>query len=91
MSGSGSNSVKVRSLPDGQFLDALETGWEKNIIQLTLSDSQTGFSPGVPAEIECDSMLYLGAVQQSSGSSLKVLVEHALDRARLLSLQNMWR
>jgi hypothetical protein len=83
--------VKLRSLPDGGVLEAWEIGWERNIVQLTLPDEQAGFSPGVPAEIESDSKIYLGAVWQCSGSTIKLLIEHSLDRARLSSLQAAWR
>ena len=83
--------VKLRSLPDGGFLDAREAVWEGNILQLTVPEGQTGFSPGVPAEIESESRLYLGEVRQSSGSTIKLLIEHSLDRARLKALQDTWR
>jgi hypothetical protein len=88
---SARSPVKLRSPPDGGSFDAWEAGWEGNVIQLTISDGSTGFSPGVPAEIESESMLYLGVVRQHSGSTMKVLVEHSLERARLASLQNTWR
>jgi hypothetical protein len=83
--------VKLRNLPDGGFVDAWEAGWEGNVMQLTLPDGQTGFSPGVPAEIENASMLYLGEVRERSGSMIKLLIEHSLDRARLASLQDTWQ
>ena len=83
--------VKLRRLPDGSFIDAWETGWERNMLQLTLLEEQAGFLPGVPAEIDNGSMLYLGEVRQCSGSIMKVLVEYSLDRSRLASLQDSWR
>ena len=83
--------IKLRSLPDGRPVDAWESEWQGNILQLTLPDGQTGFSPGVPAEIENETMLYLGEVRERSGSMVKLLIEHSLDRARLASLQNTWR
>jgi hypothetical protein len=82
--------MKLRSLPDGNFQEAQETGWEGNMLHLTLPDGQTGFSAGVLAEIESESKVYLGEVRQCSGSAMKIMVEHSLDRARLASLQELW-
>jgi hypothetical protein len=83
--------VKLRSLPEGNFQEAREAGWEGNMLHLTLPDGQPGFAPGVLAEIESESKLYLGEVRQCDGSAMKILVEHSLDRARLASLQETWR
>jgi len=83
--------MKVRNLADGVVLDAWESGWDENLLQLTLPEGQAGFSPGVLAEIESASALYLGEVRQCSGSLMRVLVEHSLDRARLASMQGNWR
>jgi hypothetical protein len=83
--------MKLRSLPDGDFQDVKETGWEGNMLHLTLQEGQRGIVPGVLAEIESESKLYLGEVRQCDGSAMKILVEHSLDRARLASMQETWR
>jgi hypothetical protein len=83
--------MRLRSLPDGDFLEAQEAGWEGNMLQLILPDGQPGLVPGVLAEIESASKLYLGEVRQCSGSAMKILIEHSLDRARLASMQDTWR
>jgi hypothetical protein len=83
--------MKLRSLPEGDFKEAREAGWEGNMLHLTLPDGQPGLAPGVLAEIESDSKLYLGEVRQCDGSAMKILVEHSLDRARLASVQDTWR
>jgi hypothetical protein len=82
--------MKLRSLPDGNFQEAQEAGWEGNMLHLTLPDGQMGFSAGVLAEIESESTLYLGEVRQCSGSAMKIMVEHSLDRTRLASLKEFW-
>lgn len=82
--------VKLRTLPEGEFLAAQETGWEGNLLQLTLLEEPTRFSTGVLAEIESDSALYFGEVRQCNGKIMKVLVEHSLDRARLATVQENW-
>jgi hypothetical protein len=35
-------------------------------------------------------MLYLGELQQGSGSTARILVEHSVDRAKLDSIQDAW-
>jgi hypothetical protein len=83
--------MKFRSLPDGAFQEAKEADWEENMLHLTLPDGQAGLAPGVLTEIESESKLYLGEVRQCNGSAMKILVEHSLDRARLASMQDIWR
>ena len=86
--------MKLRSLPDGNIQEAQEAGWEGSMLHLILPEGQSGlapgFAPGVLAEIETESKLYLGEVRQCSGSAMKVLVEHSLDRTRLASMQDTW-
>ena len=83
--------MKLRSLPNGDVQKAKEVGWEGNMLQVTLADGQPGLSPGALAEIESATKLYLGEVRQCTGSAIKILVEHSLDRARLASMQDTWR
>jgi hypothetical protein len=83
--------MKLRSLENGNVLDVWDASWDGNVLQLTLSDEETGVSPGALAEIESESALYLGEVRQCNGSAMRVLVEHSLDRARLASLQDSWQ
>ena len=86
-----SGLMKWRNLPDGAFETAEESGWEGNMLHLTLPEGQPGLSPGTLVEIESDSKLYLGEVRQCSGPGMKILVEHSLDRARLGFMQETWR
>ena len=83
--------MKLRSLPDGGLQEAWEAGWEGNMLHLTLPEGQTGFSPGVLAEIESEAKLYLGEVRQCGPSAMKVQIEHSLDRSRLASMQEQWK
>lgn len=84
------NTVKVRSLPDGGFLEGRDAGWEKTLLRVDLPGPKDGFSRGVLVEIESGPMLYLGEVQQCSESGFTVRVEHSLDRDKLASIQNAW-
>jgi hypothetical protein len=83
--------MKLRSLPDGNFQEAKGTGWEENVLLLTLPDGGAELAPGVLVEIETESKLYLGEVRQGNGSAMKIMVEHSLDLARLASMQDSWR
>jgi hypothetical protein len=84
------NTVKVRYLPDGGFLEGREAGWDNAVLRVDLPGPKDGFSQGVLVEIECGSMLYLGEVQQCSDSGVTAKLEHALNREKLASTQNAW-
>jgi len=84
------NTVRLRYLPDGGFLEGREAGWENAVLRVDLSGEKNGFSQGVPVEIECGSMLYLGEVQQCSESGVTAKVEHVLDRHKLAAIQDAW-
>ncbi len=84
------NTVKVRCLPDGAFLEGQNAGCEGTSLRVDLPGPEDGFSRGVLVEIECGPMLYLGEVQQRSGSGFTVKVEHSLDRDKLASIQDTW-
>jgi len=83
--------VRVRSLGSGESIDAQEAGWEGKTLSLMLGDGKPVFTPGDLVEIQSESRLYLGEVRRCEGTALKVSVEHALDRARLISMQDTWR
>jgi hypothetical protein len=84
------NTVNLRCLPDGGFVEGREADWENAVLRVDLPGPKDGFSQGVPVEIECGSMLYLGEVQQCSESGVTARVEHRLDRHKLASIQNTW-
>jgi len=82
--------VRLRSLPEGEFSEAQEDGWEGNMVHLTFPDGGAGYAAGALVEIEGESKLYLGQVRQNNESGIRVLVEHTLDRARLAAIQDKW-
>jgi hypothetical protein len=82
--------VKLRRLPDGDFQEGVEVGWEGRVLEVDLPGGKGGFSPGAPLEIECGSMLYLGELQPGSGATARILVEHSVDLAKLASMQDAW-
>ena len=85
------SSIRLRNLNGEEVLNVVENGWEGNLLHLTLPEGKTGFAPGVLAEIESDTALYLGEIRQCNGSAMKVLVEHSLNLSKLASMQDNWR
>jgi hypothetical protein len=83
-------AVRLHSLPDGEFREAVETCWSGSLLELDLLGQGPEWPRGVLLEIECGSMLYLGELQRQSGSQAAILVEHVLDRAKLAPLQESW-
>jgi hypothetical protein len=84
------NTVKLRCLPDGGFLEGREAGWDDAELRVDLPGPKEGLTRGVLVEIESGSMLYLGEVRQSTESGVTARVEHALDCQKLAFIQNTW-
>ncbi|MBZ5724549.1 MAG: hypothetical protein LAP87_06085 [Acidobacteriia bacterium] len=82
--------VRVRSLPDGEFVEGREVSRRGSVLELEIANPGRELSQGALLEIESGSMLYLGELQQWSGSKVIVLVEHSLDRSKLSSIQESW-
>jgi hypothetical protein len=56
-----------------------------------LLSAQTGeFVKGSLVQIESASMLYLGEVQQITGPTALVRVEHTVDRSKLAAIEEIW-
>lgn len=81
-------AVRVRALPDGDFLHASETGWKGRLLELDLPAGQ--FSVGALLEIEHGAMIYLGELQQLAGSAAVVAIEHSVNRNTLKPVQEIW-
>jgi len=80
--------VKLRCLPDGQFQDVFEIALKGRLLELDLAGLDVPV--GSLLEMECGSMLYLGQLQQKTGSVAVVLIEHSLDRTKLKPIQEIW-
>lgn len=85
-SSSAAAPMRVRCLPDGNFQQGLEAGWEGRLLRADVSGGEFAF--GMPLEIECGSMTYLGELQERSGSIHVIRVEHSVDRAKLDFLED---
>ena len=51
----------------------------------------TEFIPGALVEVKGEGILYLGVVLGRQESVMLVAIEHAVDRAALAALQEVWR
>ncbi len=86
-------SVTLRRLPDGaQVRGPLERRQQEPLRVVVGTDgSAADFPVGAPVEVGCDRVLYLGEVVAVQGSSIVVDVKHALDRAALAAIQDVWQ
>lgn len=84
--------VTVRCLPGGELIPAFLNGINRETLRVTLAPSTSRLSPGPGdlLEVNCPGSLYLGEVSSSDGEALTVLIEHAIDRATLRSIQQVW-
>ena len=82
--------VTLRRLPEGSPRRAVERSSNGRHLELELADEAAEFSAGTLAEIETSQSIYLGEIRRREGFHLWVAVEHALDRARLRRIQELW-
>lgn len=80
--------VRVRALPDGEFQPASETGWKGRLLELDMAGGR--FALGTLLEIERGAMVYLGELQQLTGSTAVVAIEHSVDRDALEPIRETW-
>ena len=88
MVGDPQTIVRFRLLPHGEFREASHLGWNGRILKIGLQGQTLAI--GAPIEIESERMLYLGELCQRDGAVGSVLVEHALDRAKLATDRDHW-
>jgi hypothetical protein len=82
------SAVRVRVLPNGNPEDASVISWRGRLLELNLSGRN--FPLGTLFEIENGAMVYLGELQQQTGSVLVVAIEHSVDCERLKPIQEAW-
>lgn len=85
---SEATGVRVRGLPDGEFQPASEIGWKGRLLELDLPGGQ--FPLGALLEIEDGARLHLGELQQRTGSTVVVAIEHSVSRDALKPIQEIW-
>ena len=83
--------VTIRQLPDGDPLPGRMEGREEQRIRLSVPSAKiTDFMVGAPLEVLCEQFLYLGVVLGFEDSVILVGIEHAMDRAALTAIRNVW-
>ena len=83
-------SLRARRLPDGEFRQGHQTGWDGPFLEFDPGGSGSEFAVGDLLEIECGPMLYLGQLQRRRGSTAIVFVEHSVDLAQLPAIEEIW-
>jgi hypothetical protein len=80
--------LKVRRLPNGEFYDALQVSSGGHFLELDVTGGSLPL--GSLLEIEQGSMLYWGELKHLEGSTVKVAIEHSLDRSGLQPIREIW-
>jgi len=88
-----SDWVTVRQLPAGEVHSCRLESCEEQQLRVTVPpDAKAGeFVSGAPVEVKGEGILYLGVVLGRQESVMLVAIEHAVDRAALAALQEVWR
>lgn len=81
-------TVRVRRLPDGGFQEACRISSQGRFWELELDGEALAL--GSLLEIERESILYWGALQEIDGSKATVSIEHSLDTSRLQPIREIW-
>ena len=86
-------SVTLRRLPDGAEIRGLLERRQQEPLQIAVGvgGNAAAFAVGSPVEVGCDRVLYLGEVVALQASLVVVEVRHALDRAALAAIQDVWQ
>ena len=86
-------AVTLRRLPDGVAVRGRmeRRGGDPLKVAVSADGIAAEFSVGSAVEIQCDRVLYFGEVVGVLGSAVVMEVKHALDRAALEALQEVWQ
>jgi hypothetical protein len=82
--------MTVRQLPDGEPCRMKEIVRKGRSIEIELLEEAPNLASGALVEISSAENLYLGEVQARQGLRLSVMLEHAVDRAKVLAIQALW-
>lgn len=86
------DAVTVRRLPDGEPQTArIENGERRHILITLENEACQEFPLGSLVEAQSPETLYLGQVLELRDLRLVVAVEHAINRATLAEIDEMWR
>lgn len=83
--------VTIRQLPDGNPFPGCMEGREEQRMRLSVPSARiTDFMLGAPVEVQCEQFLYLGVILSLEDPVILVGIEHAMDRAALTAIRNVW-
>ncbi len=82
--------MTVRQLPDGEPLRIKEIGRQDRSVEIELLEESASLTSGSLVEISSADNIYLGELQMRQGSRLSVMIEHAVDRAKIKAIQALW-
>lgn len=85
-------SVTVRRLSGGPARIGSLAGIAGRLLTVDLGAEvpEREFRRGTLVEVECSLRLYLGEIHEYRGTTLVIIVEHALDRDALETIQRVW-
>jgi|SRR5579863_8374461 len=84
--------IKFRLLPDGEFCDGVEVARNGDVLDIDFRDQSlpADFHVGAPVELQSDSEVYLGILQERRTAGASILVEHYLDRCQIKWIDDVW-
>ena len=83
--------MTMRQLPDGEPRRVREIGRQGCKMELELLEDASNLVSGSLVEISSAENIYLGEVQARQGLRLSLMLEHAVDRAKVTAIQALWR
>lgn len=82
----------LRRLPEGGFREGCETGCRGTIVDIDMTDpsATVELSPGAAVEIQSETWLRLGVVEEQRGIWVSIRIEHSFERGQLESIREVW-
>jgi hypothetical protein len=85
------NETTVRQLPAGDPRRAREIARKGRSIEIELLEEASDLTTGKLVEISSEENIYLGELRTRQGLRLTVTLEHAVDRAKIMAIQALWK
>ncbi len=84
--------LRVRELNSPEYYEGVESGWTGRTLNVQFPNDRATAQLGSGAllEIESETNLYLGVLQEVWPGGISILVEHSLGRTQLEWIQDVW-